>query len=148
MNEHMSMHSSARTYLCHICGAAFKTRNVQRKHLQTIHMNPRSFNCPLCEKRFNTKYALKRHKQTHDVPAGAMTEEGELAVTHTQISEIEAQALQTIRTSQADLVQDVIPVAIDETYDQSSDSMRQTYIQSSEATTALLYLTSSLNTTF
>ncbi len=68
LNEHLSTHSNARLYLCEICGASFKTRNVQRKHVRTIHRNPRSYKCPDCDKSFNTKFALQRHSRTHDTP--------------------------------------------------------------------------------
>ncbi|GAB1599286.1 PR domain zinc finger protein 5-like [Argonauta hians] len=66
LTEHQTMHSNIRAHLCHYCGASFKTRSVQQKHIQSIHVNPRSYNCLLCTKRFNTNYALMRHKRTHD----------------------------------------------------------------------------------
>ena len=65
LTEHQTIHSNLRPYLCEICGASFKTRSVQRKHIQTIHRNPRSFICTHCSKRFNTRYALRRHETTH-----------------------------------------------------------------------------------
>ncbi len=68
LREHVTCHTNVRQYLCEICGSAFKTRSVQRKHVQTIHKNPRSYSCDQCDKRFNTKYALNRHVRTHDTP--------------------------------------------------------------------------------
>ncbi|ELU15767.1 hypothetical protein CAPTEDRAFT_167265 [Capitella teleta] len=65
LKEHLTTHSSQRAYLCEICGAAFKTRSVQRKHVQSIHQNPQSFYCMECPKTFNTKYSLLRHSKTH-----------------------------------------------------------------------------------
>ena len=66
LSEHQTRHSAVRSYLCEICGASFKTKSVQRHHVQTIHSNPRSFHCDQCDKRFNTRYALRRHQHIHD----------------------------------------------------------------------------------
>uniref|UniRef100_T1JIR3 C2H2-type domain-containing protein n=1 Tax=Strigamia maritima TaxID=126957 RepID=T1JIR3_STRMM len=69
--EHQAVHSNVRSFLCEICGASFKTRSVQRKHVQTIHKKPRAFSCQICDKRFNTNYALKRHVRLHEVGVDA-----------------------------------------------------------------------------
>ncbi|XP_042216916.1 zinc finger Y-chromosomal protein 1-like [Homarus americanus] len=66
LKEHMATHSEERSFLCEVCGASFKTRSVQRNHVQTIHRRPRAFTCPACEKKFNTKFALRRHMKQHD----------------------------------------------------------------------------------
>ena len=66
LQDHMTTHSVDRSFLCEICGAAFKTKSVQRKHVSSIHSNPRAFSCPLCVKRFNTSFALHRHSKSHD----------------------------------------------------------------------------------
>ncbi|XP_023222844.1 zinc finger imprinted 3-like [Centruroides sculpturatus] len=63
--EHRAVHSTTRSFLCEICGASFKTRSVQRKHVLSIHKNPRAFSCHICDKRFNTQYAMKRHQKIH-----------------------------------------------------------------------------------
>lgn len=63
--EHRAVHSTTRSFLCEICGASFKTRSVQRKHVLSIHKNPRAFCCHICNKRFNTQYAMKRHLKIH-----------------------------------------------------------------------------------
>lgn len=65
LTEHKAIHSTARPFLCEICGSAFKTRSVQRKHVQSVHRNPRAFSCTCCGKKFNTQYALKRHQNLH-----------------------------------------------------------------------------------
>lgn len=59
-------HSEERSFLCEVCGASFKTRSVQRNHVQTIHRRPRAFTCTSCDKKFNTKFALRRHMKQHD----------------------------------------------------------------------------------
>lgn len=68
--EHEATHSTARPFLCEVCGAAFKTRSVQRKHVQSVHRNPRAFSCQACSKKFNTQYALKRHQKLHAEASG------------------------------------------------------------------------------
>lgn len=68
LSEHQAIHSTARPFLCEICGSAFKTRSVQRKHVQSVHNNPRAFCCACCSKKFNTQYALKRHQKLHLSP--------------------------------------------------------------------------------
>lgn len=60
-----AVHSNVRSFLCEICGSAFKTRAVQRKHVLTIHKNPKAFSCSQCSRKFNTKYALRRHMKQH-----------------------------------------------------------------------------------
>ncbi|KAL1427968.1 hypothetical protein MTO96_000309 [Rhipicephalus appendiculatus] len=69
LSEHQAIHSTARPFLCEICGSAFKTRSVQRKHVQSVHNNPRAFCCTCCTKKFNTQYALKRHQKLHQPPS-------------------------------------------------------------------------------
>ncbi|XP_050735460.1 uncharacterized protein LOC127007956 isoform X2 [Eriocheir sinensis] len=66
LKEHMATHSEERSFLCEVCGASFKTRSVQRNHVQTIHRRPRAFTCTSCDKKFNTKFALSRHMKQHD----------------------------------------------------------------------------------
>ncbi|XP_069700864.1 zinc finger protein 275-like isoform X2 [Periplaneta americana] len=67
LTQHQAVHSNVRSFLCEICGAAFKTRAVQRKHVLTIHKNPKAFSCPQCSRKFNTKYALRRHMKQHSL---------------------------------------------------------------------------------
>lgn len=69
LKEHLAVHTSLRSHLCHICGASFKTRAVQKKHQQNIHFNPGSFKCNTCPKSFNTKSALQKHVQHHEIGA-------------------------------------------------------------------------------
>ena len=62
----MTVHGSARPFLCDICGACFKTKAVQRKHTETLHANPRAHQCPTCRRRFNTVFTLRRHLKSHE----------------------------------------------------------------------------------
>ncbi|KAL3832583.1 hypothetical protein ACJMK2_024215 [Sinanodonta woodiana] len=160
LNEHLAVHSSNRSFLCHICGAAFKTRAVQKKHLQTIHMNPRSYPCPSCQKRFNTKYALKRHQRTHEIDLETAVKFTEISeglqqnleqnlqeefqqnmqtnihtISQEQLSQLTVQTIQT-----ADGQQETFVSINDAAYDQGEE-MQQTFITGNETTTALLYLT-------
>ncbi|KAK3588005.1 hypothetical protein CHS0354_014536 [Potamilus streckersoni] len=159
LNEHLAVHSSNRSFLCHICGAAFKTRAVQKKHLQTIHMNPRSYPCPSCQKRFNTKYALKRHQRTHEMDLETAVKFTEISdglqqnleqnlqeefqpsmqtniqtISQEQLSQLTVQTIQTVDGQQETFV------SINDAYDQNEE-IRQTFITGNETTTALLYLT-------
>ncbi|KAG0720955.1 Zinc finger protein 497 [Chionoecetes opilio] len=74
LKEHMATHSEERSFLCEVCGASFKTRSVQRNHVQTIHRRPRAFTCTACDKKFNTKFALRRHMKQHDISINVMEE--------------------------------------------------------------------------
>jgi len=53
--------------VCAVCGAAFKTRAVHRKHLLTIHTRPGAHVCHACGRLFNTSYAMKRHARMHQL---------------------------------------------------------------------------------
>lgn len=150
LKEHETMHSSVRSYLCHFCGASFKTRSVQQKHIQTIHVNPRSYNCSQCDKRFNTHYALRRHKHTHNTP-GMRCElqqisPAEPTVSIQQVTLPNLTSLPAVCQEPQTLVQEVMAASpIEVTYDQSSDTIQQPLIQTNETTTALLYLTNNLS---
>ena len=144
------MHSSVRTHLCHFCGASFKTRSVQQKHIQTIHVNPRSYNCTQCDKRFNTNYALRRHKHTHNTPEMHCELQQMVSTETANIRQVTVPNLTNITAAtcqeQQVLVQEVMAASsLDVSYDQSSDTIRQPLIQSNETTTALLYLTNNLS---
>lgn len=82
LSEHQAIHSTARPFLCEICGSAFKTRSVQRKHVQSVHNNPRAFCCSCCTKKFNTQYALKRHQKLHQPPSEQQQQHQQPGQTH------------------------------------------------------------------
>ncbi|XP_050418531.1 zinc finger protein 610 [Patella vulgata] len=141
LKEHEISHKQERPYLCHLCGSSFKTQSVQKKHIATIHLNPRSYTCHLCNKQFNTCFTMRRHKKIHDV----VKQETEQVLT---LSECKSGSLvvpdQTGQPEQP-LVQDVIGVSMEETFDQSGDGLRQSFsMPSNEATTALFYLSENL----
>ncbi|XP_014791275.1 zinc finger protein 665 [Octopus bimaculoides] len=149
LNEHMTMHSNIRAHLCHYCGASFKTRSVQQKHIQSIHVNPRSYNCSLCDKRFNTNYALMRHKRTHDgSDVQCVLPHIE---SHDSCSNLQQVSVQSFTNDASTcqehevLVQEVMAASpIGVTYDQNGDNIQQPLVQTNETTAALLYLTNNL----
>ncbi|CAL4075078.1 unnamed protein product, partial [Meganyctiphanes norvegica] len=83
LKEHMATHSEERSFLCEICGACFKTRSVQRNHVQTIHRRPRAFTCLQCDKKFNTKFALRRHMKQHETTPEDNSERSQSEIKHT-----------------------------------------------------------------
>ncbi|XP_064648473.1 zinc finger protein 236-like [Lineus longissimus] len=161
MNDHKTKHTNVRAYLCEICGASFKTKSVQRKHIISIHRNPRAYRCPHCDKRFNTKFALQRHSTTHMVPDGLirttdvpMSEhevvniDGQQETQYIQVEVNPSSQLTTIQTipimqMENAQVQDVIMKSEDSFVEQADGTriVPQMYSGPGEATTALLYLT-------
>jgi len=67
LTDHESVHSGCRSFVCHVCGASFKTKAVQRKHVLTIHTQPGSYVCHACGRLFNTSFAMKRHSRMHQL---------------------------------------------------------------------------------
>lgn len=62
----MSVHTTVRSFQCHICGQMFKTRQVQQRHLQGVHLKTNWHECTRCKRSFSSKYTLKRHLRQHD----------------------------------------------------------------------------------
>jgi len=67
LSDHKSIHSSSRSFICDVCGASFKTKAVQRKHMLTIHTRPGAHVCLVCGRLFNTSFAVKRHSRMHQL---------------------------------------------------------------------------------
>ncbi|XP_062608414.1 zinc finger and SCAN domain-containing protein 12-like isoform X2 [Saccostrea cucullata] len=142
--EHMAMHSNSRQYLCDICGASFKTKSCQLKHVKNIHQNPRSYPCTLCEKRFNTNFALKRHERTHENDLKVIPASSNMLVTQNFLADVSAQSI-----NQAELVQAtdiIIAPSMEENYDQTNDMKLQQVL--SDNASAIMFLSSSLPTSW
>lgn len=134
------MHSNNRQFLCDVCGASFKTKSCQLKHVRNIHQNPRSFPCNVCEKRFNTNYALKRHERTHENDLKMMPASANVLVPQNFLADVSAQA---------ELVQAtdiIIAPPMDESFEQGSDVKLQQVL--SENNSAIMFLSSSLPTSW
>ena len=156
----MSMHSPTRHFLCDICGAAFKTRACQQKHIKFIHQNPRSYKCEVCNKTFNTKYTAQRHSRVHDpLPPNQMIADPECLV-HEQVvthmsqmtSQLRAQVASQLneQMSSHTLLHDGDNQATDQLMSQdiiaapTMEEYEQANIQANENVTAIMYL-SNLN---
>lgn len=141
--EHTAVHSNDRAFLCEICGASFKTRSVQRKHVQTIHKNPRAHCCPSCDRRFNTHYALKRHCKVHDT---LMTDSVPITgqVSHI-LSDTERTAALPPRLTQVARLELEQPASQSQsTFAPEPEIVTSSLVRGGEVTAALLYLKNSL----
>lgn len=136
----MDSHSNQRAHLCHICGTSFKTRSVQRKHIQSIHNNPKSFQCSSCERKFNTKFSLNRHSRTCMQDVTDLTTGTVSPIIDSQdvlVSEVTAAAKQI----QVQQVHDVIVPTVGEVYNQTGEpSQHILNIQTTDGRPTFLYL--------
>ena len=64
LKEHLLRHSNDKKFLCHTCGAKFKTKSSQKRHQQSLHVNKRSYNCRKCNSSFHVRATLVRHQKT------------------------------------------------------------------------------------
>ncbi|KAL4222566.1 hypothetical protein ACF0H5_018605 [Mactra antiquata] len=64
--EHRAVHSTERSFQCHICGQMFKTKAVQQRHLRGVHHKANVDQCNTCKRFFSSKYTLRRHLRQHD----------------------------------------------------------------------------------
>ncbi|XP_072034930.1 uncharacterized protein [Amphiura filiformis] len=65
-NHIQNRHTTARNYMCEICGLAFKQSVTLRKH-KMVHTDEKDFFCSTCGKAFKTMYALQKHVVVHAV---------------------------------------------------------------------------------
>ena len=65
-NHMQNRHTTARNYMCEICGLAFKQSVTLRKH-KMVHTDEKNFFCTTCGKAFKTMYALQKHVVVHAV---------------------------------------------------------------------------------
>ena len=63
---HMSMptHTSARPFVCRICGKGFRLSSTLSRH-KVIHTDERPHKCQVCDKSFNRSSTLNAHMKTH-----------------------------------------------------------------------------------
>ena len=60
----MMRHSTERKFLCHACGAKFKTKATQKRHYATVHATQkRVYACRKCGKSFHVRATLLRHQR-------------------------------------------------------------------------------------
>lgn len=60
LQRHMKLHSDAKNYVCNLCGDAFKTSAVLRKH-RLAHIN---IKCLICNDEFKLRSDYKSHHKT------------------------------------------------------------------------------------
>ncbi len=65
-NHIQNRHTTARNYMCEICGLAFKQSVTLRKH-KMVHTDEKNFFCTTCGKAFKTMYALQKHVVVHAI---------------------------------------------------------------------------------
>lgn len=65
LEEHMLTHSNIRDYECCICGEAFKTPHLLKRHKERRHTNNRPFQCKQCAKTYKDATDLRRHSRVH-----------------------------------------------------------------------------------
>ncbi|XP_068247300.1 uncharacterized protein [Palaemon carinicauda] len=64
LQRHYSVHSEERPYPCEICHQAFKTRGNLYNHMNT-HTGLKKFTCEICGKQFNHLTSLTLHVRSH-----------------------------------------------------------------------------------
>ncbi|XP_069999850.1 uncharacterized protein [Penaeus vannamei] len=64
LQRHYSVHSEERPYPCEICHTAFKTRGNLYNHMNT-HTGLKKFTCEICGKQFNHLTSLTLHVRSH-----------------------------------------------------------------------------------
>lgn len=65
LEEHMLTHSNVREYECNLCGEAFKTPHLLKRHKERRHSNVRPFQCKQCDKAYKDATDLRRHSRSH-----------------------------------------------------------------------------------
>ncbi|XP_069187889.1 uncharacterized protein [Procambarus clarkii] len=59
-----STHNNGRMFVCHICNAAFKHKQLLQRHY-SVHSEDRPFPCEVCHTAFKTRGNLYNHMNTH-----------------------------------------------------------------------------------
>ena len=60
-----TVHSDVRNFKCPTCGDAFKTKTTMEHHQISRHQDVRNFECDVCGKRFKKRTHLGTHKRIH-----------------------------------------------------------------------------------
>ncbi|XP_076064401.1 uncharacterized protein LOC143038755 isoform X2 [Oratosquilla oratoria] len=64
LQRHHHVHSDDRPYACNLCSAAFKTRGNLHNHMNT-HSSIKKFTCEICGKQFGHLTSLTLHVRSH-----------------------------------------------------------------------------------
>lgn len=64
LQQHMSVHSEEKNFMCEDCGHFFRLKRFLRRH-RVSHM-PKIYNCDMCKKSFALTSQLKSHQKTHE----------------------------------------------------------------------------------
>lgn len=66
LRSHLESHSKKIKAYCDVCGRAFKSKNLFRRHYLSMHAENRIHKCPKCPKRFVLKDTLRSHIASHE----------------------------------------------------------------------------------
>ena len=65
LNNHMSIHTGNRPFLCDLCPKKFITKTKLKEH-QRRHFGEKRFSCVLCPKLYSGSHDLRKHlEKTH-----------------------------------------------------------------------------------
>lgn len=62
LEEHQSVHSDARPFVCHQCGHSSKTKDLLAAHVRAMHTGEKRYGCKYCDKRFSYSADRARHE--------------------------------------------------------------------------------------
>lgn len=62
LEEHQSVHSDARPFVCHKCGHSSKTKDLLAAHVRAMHTGEKRYGCKYCDKRFSYSADRSRHE--------------------------------------------------------------------------------------
>lgn len=65
LNDHAECHNVEEPYLCHLCGMAFKRRDVLNHHVRKTHESSEIYKCELCDKSYKLRESLTNHMEFH-----------------------------------------------------------------------------------
>nr|CAD7430044.1 unnamed protein product [Timema monikensis] len=64
LKDHSLIHSEERSFVCHMCGKAFKSGSCLNSHMR-FHERKTLYKCPHCGKEFVTRQIMHRHSRIH-----------------------------------------------------------------------------------